>query len=84
MRRQADSRVSMSVPEFHVELSDPAKLDFRDILSHTLQMWGERRLAEYTNKIDEALRSIDDSTVYVIRILHEKIDAPRHLRHWQA
>src|SRR5476651_2312871 len=98
----------MSVPEFNLDLSDPAKLDFRDILSHTLQMWGERQLAEYKGKIDGALQAIaqnpragrahgntslrvlqverhqiyyfiEGMTVYVVRILHERMDASRHL-----
>ena len=85
----------MSVPEFHLELSDLAQLDFRDILSFTLQMWGEDQLIEYKGKIDGALQTIagnpgigrhqifylvDGATVYVVRILHERMNASRHLR----
>src|SRR5947207_14490378 len=99
----------MSVPEFHLELSDLAQLDFRDILSFTLQMWGEEQLIEYKGKIDGALQTIagnpgigrphddttlhvlpigrhqifylvDGATVYVVRILHERMKASRHLR----
>lgn len=48
----------MSCPKFRLELSDRARRDFRDILSYTLQMWGDRQLAEYQGKIDSALSAI--------------------------
>ncbi len=99
----------MSAPEFHFELSELAELDFRDILSFTLQMWGEHQFAEYKGMIDGALQTIarnpgigrqhddttlrvfpvgrhqifyivDDATVYIVRILHERMNASRHLR----
>ncbi len=97
----------MSVPKFRLELSDPAQQDFRDILSFTLQTWGEPQLAEYKHKLDSALRTIAENphagrtkhgmmvypvgqhvvfyqieeakTVYVVRILHQRMDALRHL-----
>ena len=103
-----ESPAPKSVPELQIELSDPAKLDLRDILSYTLQMWGEHQLVEYKAKIDGALRNvrqnprigheyddtalrvihvgrhqmfyrIDDTTIYVVRVLHENMDPSRHL-----
>jgi toxin ParE1/3/4 len=98
----------MSCPKRRIELSQQAKEDFRDILSHTLTTWGESQLAKYRASINEALhfildnpsagrpsvkptlkvlavehhrifyRIIDD-TIYVVRILHERMDTARHL-----
>ncbi len=105
---KAESRIPMSVPDFRLELSEPARQDFRDILSFTLQTWGERQLVEYKRKLDGALTAIAENpqvgharhgmtvypvgrhvvfyqieasarTVYVVRILHERMDALRHL-----
>ena len=97
----------MSSPS-RLELSQQAKEDFRDILSHTLTTWGESQLAKYRASINDALnvilhnpsagrpsvkptlkvltvehhrifyRTIDD-TIYVVRILHERMDTSRHL-----
>lgn len=104
----AESRIPMSVRNFRLELSEPAQQDFRDILSFTLQMWGERQLVEYRSKLNGALQAITENpqagrakhgmmvypvgrhsvfyqieesarTVYVVRILHESMDASRHL-----
>lgn len=98
----------MSVRNFRLELSESARQDFRDILSFTLQTWGERQLVEYRQKLDSALQviaenpqagsarhgmmiypvgrhvvfyQVDDNarTVYVVRILHGRMDALRHL-----
>ncbi len=98
----------MSVRNFRLELSESARQDFRDILSFTLQTWGERQLVEYRKKLDGALQIItenpqagharhgmmvypvarhvvfyqfddDARTVYVVRILHGRMDALRHL-----
>lgn len=98
----------MSVHNFRLELSESARQDFRDILSFTLQTWGERQLVEYRQKLDSALQviaenpqagsarhgmmvypvgrhvvfyQVDDNarTVYVVRILHGRMDALRHL-----
>ena len=96
----------MYVPKFRLELTKPARLDFRDILSYTSQTWGEWQLVAYKSKIDAALSAIaqnpyigrtkhkllvypvgkhliyyriEAATVYVVRILHERMDAPHHL-----
>ena len=96
----------MSVHKFRLELSESAKLDLRDILSFTLQTWGEGQLVEYKHKIDNALNTLienpqvgrpkhgmkvypvgrhlifyrlAESTVFVVRILHERMDTERHL-----
>ena len=105
---KAESRIPMSVRNFRLELSESARQDFRDILSFTLQTWGERQLVEYRQKLDSALQvnaenpqagsarhgmmvypvgrhvvfyQVDDNarTVYVVRILHGRMDALRHL-----
>ena len=105
---KAESRIPMSARNFRLELSESARQDFRDILSFTLQTWGERQLVEYRQKLDAALQviaenpqagrarygmmvypvgrhvvfyQVDDNarTVYVVRILHERMDALRHL-----
>ena len=96
----------MSAPEFRLELTESAKADFRDLLSFTLQTWGESQLIEYKNKINKALSDIADkpnigrkrhglmvystgrqmifycmekTTLYVLHILHERMDAVRYL-----
>ena len=98
----------MSASKFRTELSEPAQRDFRDILSFTLQTWGEGQLAEYRRTLDGTLKAIIENprvgrpkhgmmvypvgrhlvfyrikeaalTVYVVRILHERMDALRHL-----
>ncbi|MGH8498157.1 MAG: type II toxin-antitoxin system RelE/ParE family toxin, partial [Methylococcales bacterium] len=51
----------MSAPKFRLELTEPAKLDFRDILSFTLRNWGEGQLAEYKRKINDALTAISEN-----------------------
>ena len=48
----------MSSPELHLELSEAARRDFRDILSYTLKMWGESQLASYRGIIDTNLRAL--------------------------
>jgi toxin ParE1/3/4 len=98
----------MSSPKRHLELSQQAKEDFRDILSYTLRIWGEAQLVKYRASINDALhvilqnpaagrasvkpvlkvlavghhrifyRTIGD-VIYVVRILHERMDASRHL-----
>ena len=51
----------MSSRKFSLELSSLAKRDFRDILSYTTQMWGERQLAEYKGVIDSSLNAIAEN-----------------------
>lgn len=96
----------MSAPEFSLELTESAEADFRDLLSFTLQIWGEEQLATYKNKINDALKTIEanpligikkhglrvyhtgrhrifyrmeTTRIYVLRILHDSMDAVRHL-----
>ena len=98
----------MSFPELHLELSEQARRDFRDILTYTLKTWGESQLVTYRNIIDSKLRSLAqdpragrdsikpglrvlaagkhriyfrtvDQTVYVVRILHERMDITQQL-----
>jgi plasmid stabilization system protein ParE len=47
MPPKAESLILMSPPKFQLRLSDRAKLDFRHILSYTMQIWGERQFIEY-------------------------------------
>lgn len=51
----------MSVPEFHLFLTGPARKDFRDILSFTEQNWGSAQRIVYKSKIDKALKMILDN-----------------------
>jgi toxin ParE1/3/4 len=51
----------MSPPNFVLELSDSAKADFRDILSYTWQMWGDRQIEVYRDVIDGALKAIAEN-----------------------
>ena len=51
----------MSSHKFTLELSRLAQRDFRDILSYTVQMWGERQLAEYRDVIDGVLQTIAEN-----------------------
>ena len=48
----------MSVPEFILEITEPAEADFRDLLSFTLQTWGQEQFAAYNIKINSALKAI--------------------------
>ena len=48
----------MSAPKYQLELTEPAKVDFRDLLSFTLRTWGEEQLAQYKRKINDALTAI--------------------------
>lgn len=50
-----ESQIRMSVHRYRLELTEPAIADFRDILSFTLQIWGELQFSEYKRKIDGAL-----------------------------
>jgi toxin ParE1/3/4 len=96
----------MSAPKYRLELTDIASSDFRDLLSYTLQAWGEKQFIKYKQAIDDALNTIADdpyrgrsrhsrmvyqvgrhrifyrienSTIFVLRILHDRMDAVRHL-----
>lgn len=51
----------MSSHKFTLELTRLAQRDFRDILSCTVQMWGERQLAEYRDMIDGVLQTIAEN-----------------------
>jgi toxin ParE1/3/4 len=96
----------MPVPKFQLVISEPAFSDFRDLLSFTLQAWGEKQFIKYKQTLDDALNAIaenpyrgrkrhgrmvchvgrhkifyriDNSFIYVLRILHDRMDAVRHL-----
>jgi toxin ParE1/3/4 len=51
----------MSAPEYQLELAEPAEADFSNLLSFTLQTWGERQFAEYATKINTALAAITEN-----------------------
>ncbi|MDC8451095.1 MAG: type II toxin-antitoxin system RelE/ParE family toxin [Nitrospira sp.] len=44
---------------YSLSLSDEAIEDFRDILSYTMQMWGERQVEEYATILHKALTDIE-------------------------
>lgn len=44
--------------KYSLRLSNQARVDIRDILSFTLQRWGEEQLTVYKDKIDKALALI--------------------------
>jgi toxin ParE1/3/4 len=58
MRQQGKNPVPMSFPDFTLKLSERAQLDFRDILSYTLQTWGEEQLVKYRDLIASAFTAI--------------------------
>lgn len=51
----------MSAPKFTLRLTEPAQLDFEDILLFTLKHWGEDQVAEYRRRIDKALSALADN-----------------------
>jgi plasmid stabilization system protein ParE len=51
----------MSPSNFTLELSERAQLDFRDILSYTLQTWGEEQLVKYRDLIASAFATITNN-----------------------
>jgi toxin ParE1/3/4 len=100
----------MSSHKFRLELASHARTDIRNILSYTVETWGERQAYEYGVVLDNALATIeqtpkightkpdledeilcyragqhlifyriDGSTVYVLRVLHSRMDYAHHL-----
>lgn len=61
---------------YSLSLSDEAIEDFRDILSYTMQMWGEQQVEEYAAIVHKALTAIEQNP------LTGKNDLPpyRHVR----
>jgi toxin ParE1/3/4 len=51
----------MSLSNFILELSERAQLDFRDILSYTLQTWGEEQLIKYRDLVAAAFTVITNN-----------------------
>ena len=51
----------MSSPNFALELSEQSQLDLRDILSYTLQTWGEEQLVKYREVIAGAFTAITNN-----------------------
>lgn len=48
----------MSFRKYHLELTERTKGDFLDILSYTLQTWGEQQLGEYRSILNDTLNAI--------------------------
>jgi len=97
----------MSVRRNTISLTAATKIDFRDILSYTMQTWGQAQRIEYKRKLDQVLQAIiatdprrrkkrhglfvyqagrhrifyrvEDNQISVLRILHDRMDAGRHL-----
>ncbi len=61
---------------YSLSLSDEAIEDFRDILSYTMQMWGEHQVEEYSTILHKVLLAIEQAP------LMGKDDLPpyRHVR----
>lgn len=51
----------MSSTKYQLTLSYAAREDFRDILSYTLQMWGDRQMEEYGSMLHAALIAIEQN-----------------------
>lgn len=51
----------MSASKFYVELSKPAREDFRDILNYTVQLWGKEQAEIYADILNDALHTIASS-----------------------
>lgn len=61
---------------YSLSLSDEAIEDFRDVLSYTMQMWGEQQVEEYATILHKSLTAIEQDP------LIGKDDLPpyRHVR----
>src|SRR5689334_8449689 len=100
----------MSVPEFQIEFSILAQKDISDILTYTLDSWGDDQFVSYQALLDKAFAILihnphigraDDrlrtysvgshrifyrtagQTIYVMRVLHEKMNPDRYLQNLQ-
>ena len=83
-----------------------ARADVKEILRHTLQSWGEKKMLAYRDTLEAALERITEqpllgrirgdvlmypvekhciyyriskTSIHVVRILHEKMDAQKNL-----
>lgn len=101
-----ESQILMSAHKLQITLARKARYDLSDILSFTLQTYGEVQLTKYRDMINDALIAIaknpqlghkiygvmvynvgrhkifyrvENSTIYVLRILHDRMDAVRYL-----
>lgn len=57
----------MSVHKLQIEFSISAQKDVDDILAYTLENWGNKQLAAYRSKINQALRHIASNPTKGIR-----------------
>ncbi len=75
-RREESPRLMSSRKTYSLSLSNEAIEDFRDILSYTMQMWGEQQVEEYSTILHKALIAIEQDP------LMGKGDLPpyRHVR----
>ncbi len=96
----------MSAHKLQITLTQKAQTDLSNILSFTLQTWGEKQFIKYKDTINDGLIAIasnpqlgqkiygvmnyhvgrhkifyrvENSTIYVLRILHDRMDAVRYL-----
>jgi toxin ParE1/3/4 len=106
MLHKVESLILMFAHKYTLKITSPARKDFRDIISYTLQTWGQAQASEYGQKIDNSLKLVEqnpyaghnrhgclvfgvgrhkiyckikDYEIWVLRILHERMDALRHL-----
>ena len=100
----------MSFPDLLLVLAEQAQEDYEDILSATLQRWGERQQERYAALLHDAFLMLrqnpaigyrsrqlperyrllpvgrhlvvyraTDTMIYVVRLLHERMDIRRHV-----
>jgi toxin ParE1/3/4 len=58
MPQTVESLIPMSSREYHVTVSEQAREDFRDIISYTVQMWGEAQASLYGETINQAITAL--------------------------
>lgn len=69
-------RLMSSRKTYSLSLSDEAIGDFRDILSYTMQMWGEQQVEEYATILHKALAAIEQNPL----IGKDDLPSYRHIR----
>jgi toxin ParE1/3/4 len=51
----------MSAPKYQLVITKPAEADITDILSYTLEVWGDKQLVIYQDALDDAFRTLNDT-----------------------
>ena len=66
-----------------IHLSEAAKSDLVDIWVETDRQWGAAQADRYLELITGrhlVFYEVDPDRIFVIRVLHQSMDVPRHLR----